>query len=467
MSTIREIVAAHQGGTPIAATIEATLAKLEGDTINAVIRVYRDSALTLAAQVQQRLASGENLPLAGVPVLLKDNLLYTDHPAEACSQILQGFVSTYTGTAVQNLLDAGAIPVGAANMDEFAMGSSNETSIHGPVLNPHDHERIPGGSSGGSAAAVAAGLVPVALGSDTGGSIRQPAALCGCVGSKPSYGAVSRYGLIAFGSSLDQIGPLTQNAADARLVQSVLSGHDPRDSTSLPRDWAFSADSKDYWSGKKIGVIQTHRDGAHPSVQAALDAAQTAITAAGASIVPIELPHEHAAVATYYIIGTGEASSNLSRFDGVHYGYRAKNPSDLDELYCKSRGEGFGPEVQRRIMLGTFVLSAGYADAYYKKAQKVRRLIANDFAQAFESCDLLLGPTSMTTAFKAGEKTDPLQMYLSDVCTISANLAGIPALSLPWGADEAGLPIGLQLLAPFAADDLLLAGAEALEALAP
>jgi aspartyl-tRNA(Asn)/glutamyl-tRNA(Gln) amidotransferase subunit A len=353
------------------------------------------------------------------------------------------------------------------------MGSSNETSAYGPVRHPRDPARAPGGSSGGSAAAVAAGLVPLALGSDTGGSIRQPASLCGVVGLKPTYGCVSRYGLIAFGSSLDQIGPLAADVGDAALCLEAMAGHDGFDSTSATRDPAgLAAAGADPQApaalkGLRVGFVPAHAEGLAPGVAKRLDEAKRRLAAAGATLVPVALPHEKFAVAVYYVIATGEASSNLSRMDGVRFGHRAAAPESLGALYGRSRAEGFGWEAKRRIMLGTYVLSTGYYDAYYKKAQQVRRLICRDYEQAFAGCDVLLGPASPTTAFKIGEKmADPLQMYLSDIFTLATNLAGVPAISVPFGADEQGLPVGMQLQARQWDDARLLRVAAGLERLA-
>ncbi len=357
-------------------------------------------------------------------------------------------------------------------MDEPIANSSNENSAYGPVRNPHDPTRIPGGSSGGSAAAVAAGIAPLALGSDTGGSIRQPAALCGCVGLKPTYGMVSRYGLIAFGSSLDQIGPLARDVRDAALCLDAMAGGDDHDSTAATRTHVplapqLTGDARAALKGLRVGYVAAHVDGLQPAVATRLEAAKSALTAAGATLVPVTMPHERFAIAVYYIIATGEASSNLSRFDGVRFGHRAKDPQTLGDLYARSRAEGFGTEVKRRIMLGTYVLSSGYYDAYYKKAQQVRRKICDDYAAVFAQCDVLLGPTSPTTAFTAGEKTaDPLTMYLSDIFTIATNLAGVPAISIPFGTDAKGLPIGLQLQAAQWGEPVLLRAAAGLEALA-
>ncbi|TVR12206.1 MAG: Asp-tRNA(Asn)/Glu-tRNA(Gln) amidotransferase subunit GatA [Planctomycetota bacterium] len=453
-------------GTSCATLITEACTRAEADNSGAVVRVLNERALAQATAHDQRRASGDQRPLDGVPVLIKDNLCLAETAVTAASRILEGWHAPYTATAVQRLEDAGAIVIGACNMDEFAMGSSNETSVYGPVANPHDPQRVPGGSSGGSAAAVASGLAPVALGSDTGGSIRQPASLCGCVGFKPSYGRVSRYGLIAFGSSLDQIGPLTTCVNDAALISQIMAGHDPLDSTVVERDPQEVLVEPGDLTGLRIGWIPSHSEGCDPAVQQALQAARTACEQAGATVVEVALPHEQYAVATYYIIATGEASSNLSRYDGVHYGRRSDGCNSLDEVYAKSRSQGFGAEVQRRIMLGSYVLSAGYYDAYYKRAQQVRALIINDFREAFQHCDVIIGPTSPTVAFARGEKTrDPVSMYLSDIYTIAANLAGIPAISIPGGADQQGLPIGVHLQAPSWHEGRLLRVAQALETL--
>ncbi|NRA40521.1 MAG: Asp-tRNA(Asn)/Glu-tRNA(Gln) amidotransferase subunit GatA, partial [Planctomycetes bacterium] len=420
--------------------------------------------------VNQRIAAGENLPMAGVPILIKDNLCFKDHLTTSCSKILDGFVAPYTATAVKRLQDAGAVVIGHTNMDEFAMGSSNETSFYGQVKNPHDHERIPGGSSGGSAASVASGISPLALGSDTGGSIRQPASLCGCIGFKPTYGHVSRYGLMAFASSLDQIGPFATTVADAALCTDVMSGHDPLDSSSSKKvqasalDAVLAADTAQL-KGLKIGYISEHAEQNSGESAAALEQAKKTLTDAGAELVPVSLPHEKYAVAIYYIIATGEASSNLSRYDGIHYGLRADDP-ELVNIYDKTRGAGFGNEVKRRIMLGTYVLSAKAFGKYYKKAMKVRKLMCNDFEKAFIECDMILDLVSPSTAFKHGERMDdPIQMYLSDVYTIATNLAGIPGISLPHSKDSNGLPIGLQLQAPQWHDEKLFSVAATLEKL--
>jgi len=459
--TALAIAAAVNAGSSARVAVEASLAACEADTLNAVIRVHRDRALAAADAVDARIRAGERLPLAGVPIAVKDNICITGLPATACSRILKGYIAPYTATAVARLEAAGCVVVAQTNMDEFAFGSSNETSCYGPARNPVDPTRVPGGSSGGSAAVVAAGYVPVSLGSDTGGSIRQPASLCGSVGLKPTYGRVSRYGLIAYGSSLDQIGPFANNAADAEAVLRAMAGADPLDSTSAAQQMEPTR-AGDALRGARIGWVEAHTEGLQAEVRAALDATKARLQAAGATLVPVTLPHERFAVSAYYIIGTGEASSNLSRMDGIRFGHRAE-AADLRQIYGKSRAEGFGAEAKRRIMLGTYVLSTGYYDAYYKKAQQVRRLICQDYEQAFTTCDAILGPVSPTTAFKLGEKlSDPLQMYLSDIFTIATNLAGVPGISIPVAQDAQGLPIGMQLQGPMFSDVRLLAMARAL-----
>ncbi len=392
---------------------------------------------------------GKAGPLTGLGIALKDNMITQDLPTTCSARLLEGFVSPTDGTIAAKLKEAGSVVMGKTNMDEFAMGSSTENSATEATRNPWDLNRAPGGSSGGSAAAVAADLCLAALGSDTGGSIRQPASLCGVVGMKPTYGRVSRYGLVAFASSLDQIGPLTKDVEDAALLLNAVSGNDPLDSTSSKREAPDFMDGlKDGVAGMRIGVPKEYFiDGTDPAVLTAVQSAIQQMTKLGAEIVEISLPHTPYAVSTYYLIATAEASSNLARFDGVRYGNRVDNGGDLLAMYMATREAGFGPEVKRRIMLGTYALSAGYYDAYYKKAQQVRSLIAQDLTEAFEQVDVLLTPTSPTGAFKLGERTaDPLKMYLSDIYTISANLAGVPAISQPCGLDGNGVPIGLQFI---------------------
>ncbi|OYT72561.1 MAG: Asp-tRNA(Asn)/Glu-tRNA(Gln) amidotransferase GatCAB subunit A [Chloracidobacterium sp. CP2_5A] len=424
--------------------------------LNALLSALPDRALKQAAATDARLAAGEPLrPLEGVPVVIKDNQCLAGTRVTCASKMLANYTATYTATAVARLEAAGAVIVGKANMDEFAMGSSNENSAFGPVRHPLDPNRVPGGSSGGSAAAVAAGMCLAATGSDTGGSIRQPAAFCGVVGVKPTYGRVSRYGLVAFGSSLDQIGPLTRTVRDAARMLGVMAGHDDRDATSslhpVPDYLAeLAADGDGGLHGWRIGVArEAFGAGLDAEVERAVRDALSVYERLGATLAEVSLPRLGYAIADYYIIATAEASANLARFDGVRYGYRAPDVTTVHDLYALSREQGFGPEVKRRILLGTYALSSGYYDAYYLKAQKVRALLRRDFDRAFEQCDILVTPTAPTPAFKLGEKTsDPLQMYLSDIYTVTLNLAGVPGMSLPCGKSGEGLPIGLQLVAP-------------------
>jgi aspartyl-tRNA(Asn)/glutamyl-tRNA(Gln) amidotransferase subunit A len=410
-----------------------------------------------------------SLPLGGIPVAIKDVINVEGEPCTCASKILQGYTAPYDATVIQKLRAAGAIPFGRTNMDEFAMGSSTENSAIQITRNPRDPERIPGGSSGGSAAVVAADEALASLGSDTGGSIRQPAALCGCVGLKPSYGRVSRYGLVAFASSLDQIGPFTHTVEDAALVLQAIAGHDPLDSTSLDVPVPdYSAQLNDGVKGMRLGVPEEYFvDGMDPQVATRVREAIEVYRGLGAEIVEVSLPHTKYAVADYYIIATAEASANLARFDGVRYGQRAEAPRDLADHYGRTRGEGFGKEVKRRIILGTYVLSSGYYDAFYLRAQKVRTLIRRDFEEAFQKCDGLLSPTSPVPAFKIGERmSDPLQMYLADIFTIAANLAGICGISIPCGeveTDGKQLPVGLQIMAPAFEEARLLRIARAYE----
>ncbi|MHC5061087.1 MAG: Asp-tRNA(Asn)/Glu-tRNA(Gln) amidotransferase subunit GatA [Planctomycetota bacterium] len=432
------------------------------DKVGAYISTYKDLALETAQAIDSKIATGESAGLlAGVPVAIKDNMC-TDFGATTCaSKILENFSAPYNAHVVEKLRAADAVIIGKTNLDEFAMGSSTENSGLRQTFNPWDTTTVPGGSSGGSAAAVAARMCMAALGSDTGGSIRQPAGFCGVVGLKPTYGRVSRYGLVAFGSSLDQIGPVTQDVTDAALMMNVIAGHDKRDSTSVNEDTApvcdYLENIDDQVKGLKIAIVPQFNAGAADDVQDSLKRALDVYKDLGAEIVEVQMPHLEYAIAAYYIIATAEASSNLARYDGVHYGHRTDNPADYVEVYSKSRAEGFGTEVKRRIMLGTYALSSGYYDAFYLKALKVRNLIRADFEKAFEKADCIVTPTSPTTAFKVGEKTeDPLQMYLADIYTIGANLAGLGAISIPSGFDKAELPIGLQILTPAFTEDKLL-----------
>ncbi|RMG90818.1 MAG: Asp-tRNA(Asn)/Glu-tRNA(Gln) amidotransferase subunit GatA [Candidatus Dadabacteria bacterium] len=432
--------------------------------LNAYITVTPDLALEMARAADARIRAGEAGPLTGIPVGLKDLLVTQGVRTTCASRILENFVPPYDGTAVARLREAGAVFLGKLNLDEFAMGSSNETSAFGPVRNPWDPERVPGGSSGGSAAAVAAGLAAATLGSDTGGSIRQPAALCGVVGLKPTYGRVSRYGLVAFASSLDQIGPLTWEVADAAWLFQAIAGHDPLDSTSIDRPVPDLAALEPDVKGLRVGVPREYFiEGLDPEVEAAVRRAIGVLEAQGAEVREVSLPHTEYAVATYYLIAPAEASSNLARYDGVKYGLRVPG-EDLIDTYRKTRAAGFGAEVKRRIMLGTYALSAGYYDAYYLKAQRVRARIAEDFRRAFAEVDVIACPTTPTPAFRLGEKVDdPLQMYLNDIFTIPANLAGLPGISVPCGVTEAGLPVGFQLLAGAFEEETLLRAAYAYE----
>ena len=436
--------------------------------IHAFNLVTRDAARAQATAIDQRVASGEDPGLlAGVPVALKDNLCTRGVPTTCSSRILDGWRPPYDATVVTRLREAGAVTVGKTNMDEFAMGSSTESSAFGPTRNPHDTSRVPGGSSGGSAAAVAAGFAPVALGSDTGGSIRQPAALCGVVGMKPTYGTVSRYGLVAFASSLDQIGPLTTTVADAALVFDVIGGHDPADSTSLDRPAPRVLSVLDEGiQGMTVGVLTEFLEDADADVVARTRQAAEACVAAGARVEEISVPEVRLGLSAYYLIAPAEASSNLARYDGVRFGLRV-DAEDTTAMNTATRSVGFGAEVKRRIMLGTYALSAGYMDAYYGQALRVRTKIIEGFARAYRRCDVLLGPTTPSTAFPIGAKVgDPMTMYLSDVCTIPTNLAGHPAISIPFGSGDDGLPVGVQLLAPALAENTLLRAAAVIEAAA-
>ena len=428
------------------------------NTLNSFITVSETEALQQARQADQRLKAGNGTTLTGIPVAQKD-IFCTNGVLTTCgSRMLENFVAPYNATVIDKFNAAGAVMLGKTNMDEFAMGSSNETSYYGPVRNPWNAETVPGGSSGGSAAAVAARLVPAASGTDTGGSIRQPAALCGITGLKPTYGRVSRYGMIAFASSLDQGGPLAQTAEDAAILLNTMAGFDSRDSTSIDEAVPdYTATLNDAIKGLKIGLPKEYFDaGLDAAVGEKVETAIEEYKKLGAEIVEISLPNSHLAVPAYYVVAPAECSSNLSRYDGVRFGHRCEAPTDLEDLYKRSRGEGFGPEVKRRIMIGTYALSAGYYDAYYLKAQKVRRLISEDFKQAFEQVDVIMGPTSPSVAFKLGEKKDdPITMYLSDIYTIAANLAGLPGISIPAGFVN-DLPVGLQIIGNYFAEARLL-----------
>ena len=426
--------------------------------LNSFITVTAEQAQAQAVAADARLANGSAGPLTGIPYAHKD-IFCTDGVKTSCgSKILDNFIAPYDATVTTRFKAAGMVMLGKTNMDEFAMGSSNETSFYGPVKNPWDTKAVPGGSSGGSAAAVAARLTPVATGTDTGGSIRQPAALCNLTGIKPTYGRVSRYGMIAFASSLDQGGPLTRSAADAALLLGAMAGFDARDSTSVDVPVPdYSATLGDSIKGLKIGLPKEYfGEGLDPRVGQAIEAAIAEYKKLGAEIIEISLPNTNLAVPTYYVVAPAECSSNLSRFDGVRFGHRCEKPKDLEDLYKRSRGEGFGAEVKRRIMIGTYALSAGYYDAYYLKAQQLRRLISEDFKQAFEKVDVIMGPTSPTVAFNIGEKVnDPVTMYLSDIYTIAVNLAGLPGMSIPAGFVD-GRPVGLQVIGNYFAEARLL-----------
>ncbi len=457
-------------------TVRAALNLAHNDNLNALLLV-RDEALTDAKNIDAKIARGEDAgPLAGVPVVIKDNMCMTGTRTTAGSKILENFVAPYTATAVQRLQAAGAVIIGKSNLDEFAMGSSGENSAYGPTLNPHDTSRVPGGSSSGSAAVVAANMVSVSLGSDTGGSIRLPASFCGVLGLKPTYGRVSRYGLVAFASSLDQIGAFTRSSLDLALTLDAICGHDAMDSTSLTAGSNFVAALDDGVSGLRVGLVtEALGAGNNASVLGAIEAARKTLSDLGATVKEVSLPSLASGLAAYYLICCPEASSNLARFDGMVYSHRAvaqnAEAMNLENTMMRSRGEAFGPEVRRRILMGTYALSKGYYDAYYSKALTVRALIAQDFARVFENVDVLMLPTAPTPAFQLGEKTnDPMGMYLSDIDTVTVNLAGLPGLSLPFGFDDAGqysqsrgLPVGVQFVAPAMQDERLLTVARALE----
>ncbi len=452
----------RSGAVSAVAVAESVLGRIQAvdGAVGAYIDVWGDHALSMAAKVDRRVKNGEDPgPLAGVPVGLKDNLCTSYGTTTCASKILKGFESPYDATVVCRLRDAGAVFLGKLNMDEFAMGSSTENSSIQKTRNPWDLGRVPGGSSGGAAASVAAELATITIGSDTGGSIRQPAAFCGCLGMKPTYGRVSRYGLIAFASSLDQIGPFTKNAEDMAIAMNVVSGHDPLDATSaaLPVP-DYTTFLKNDLAGLTIGLPKEfYSDALGGPMRESIMRAVDVLKGLGAKVTEVSLPHTDYGIAVYYLIATAEASANLARFDGVRYGYRDPSATTVEEMYRGTKTGGFGPEVKRRIMLGTYALSSGYYDAYYLKAQKVRALIRRDFDEAFAQCDLIITPTTPTPAFKFGEKTDdPLQMYLSDIYTNSVNLAGVPGLSVPCGLIDGKLPAGMQIIGkPFSEDTLI------------
>ena len=440
---------------------KAFLARIEAlnGKLNAFITVDAEKSLSQARSADALIVQGKARPLTGIPVAHKDIFVARDWLTTCGSKILSNFVSPYDAHLIERFNGAGAVLLGKTNMDEFAMGSSSESSFYGPVKNPWNPDCVPGGSSGGSAAAVAARMAPAATGTDTGGSIRQPAALSGICGMKPTYGLVSRYGMIAFASSLDQAGPFAKSAEDLAMLLDVMAGFDDRDSTSIKRDAEnYARDLEKPLAGVRVGVPKEHfGEGLAPDVRKAVDEALAQLGKLGAKRIDVELPNSGLSVPAYYVIAPAEASSNLSRFDGTRYGYRAKHYTDLADMYRRTRAEGFGPEVRRRILIGTYVLSHGYYDAYYLKAQKVRRLIANDFVEAFKRCDVVIGPTSPTVAFKLGAKTsDPVQMYLNDIYTIPANLAGLPAASIPCGFGAGGLPVGLHLVGNYFAEAKIL-----------
>jgi aspartyl-tRNA(Asn)/glutamyl-tRNA(Gln) amidotransferase subunit A len=446
---------------------QAFLSRIEAArSLNAFISVFNKTAIERASEVDRRIAAGTASELAGMVLGVKDLIVFKGAPTTCGSRILSNFMSPYDACVVEKLAERDVVFIGKTNMDEFAMGSSSESSCFGPVRNPRDRERVAGGSSGGSAAAVAGDLCTAALGSDTGGSIRQPAAFCGVVGLKPTYGRVSRFGLVAYASSLDQIGPISKSVDDVALLLNAIAGHDERDSTSaaMPVE-DYTRYLKRDVKGLKIGLPKEYyADGLDPEMETPIRAQIQRLADAGAEIIDVSLPHTEYTIAAYYIIATAEASSNLARYDGVRYGLRADGVHSLEEMYINSRTQGFGSEVKRRIMLGTYVLSSGYYDAYYRKAQKVRTLVKRDFEAVFAQVDCLLTPVAPTTAFRLGEKVDdPLAMYLSDVYTVSCNLAGLPGLSLPCGTDGVGLPVGLQLLAKPFAEGVLIQVADFLE----
>ncbi len=450
MSIVELAAGLHQGEFSSEELTRSLLARIKNldPQLNSLVTLAEEQAIDQARNADQRLAGGDATTLTGIPVIQKD-IFCTQGVKTSCgSRMLDNFISPYDATVVEKLNQAGSVMLGKANMDEFAMGSSNETSFYGPVKNPWNPETVPGGSSGGSAAAVAARFAPFATGTDTGGSIRQPTALCGITGLKPTYGRVSRYGMIAFASSLDQAGPMTRSAEDAAIVLGAMAGFDVRDSTSIDKPVPdYRANLNDDIRGLRVGLPKQYfTEGLDSGVGDRIADAIDVYKKLGVEFVDIDLPNTHLAVPVYYVVAPAECSSNLSRFDGVRFGYRCENPKDLEDLYKRSRGEGFGAEVQRRIMIGTYALSAGYYDAYYLKSQQIRRLIRDDFVRAFEKVDVIMSPTSPTVAFKLGEKTaDPVSMYLSDIDTIAVNLAGLPGMSIPAGFAH-DLPVGLQII---------------------
>lgn len=469
-ATSSELLGRLQRGDVTSADVTAACLELidaRDNEVEAFLCIERDNALRQAEQIDAKRRSGQSIgKLGGLPIAVKDILCTKGRPTTCASRMLQNFVPPYDAHVITRLQEEDGVIIGRTNLDEFAMGSSNENSAFQLTRNPHDPERTPGGSSGGSAAAVAAGMAPIAVGTDTGGSIRQPAGFCGVIGVKPTYGRVSRYGLVAFASSLDQVGTLANDVAGAALLLEAIAGHDPRDSTSVDRPVpAYSRSLEEPLSGLTIGIAREHfAAGLDAEVEATVRGAVDVYKSLGAQVKEISLPHSRYAVATYYVIAPSEASSNLARYDGVHYGFRAEKFDNMIDMYARTRGEGFGDEVKRRIMVGTYALSAGYYDQYYLKALKVRRLIREDFDRAFGEVDVIASPVSPTPAFKIGELVDdPLAMYLQDLYTLSANLAGIPGIAIPSGKSSGGLPIGLQLLAPFFEEERLLRAARMLE----
>ena len=465
MTAVQLSAAIKEGKITVADAVEASLAavKASEESIHAFLLVDEKGARARAAEVQKKIDAGELTgPLAGVPIAVKDNICTKGLATTCASKILQNFVPTYDAEVITRLEEAGAVIIGKTNMDEFAMGSTTETSAYGVTKNPWNTEHVPGGSSGGSCAAVAAGEVPMALGSDTGGSIRQPSSFCGVTGMKPTYGTVSRYGLIAYGSSLDQIGPVAKDVTDCAALLQTVASYDAKDATSMKRDdYDFMSALKEDVSDLKIGIPNScFGEGLDPQVKESILKAADVLKARGAEVEYFDLDLIDYAIPAYYVIASAEASSNLERFDGVKYGFRAKEYEGLHDMYKKSRSEGFGAEVQRRIMLGTYVLSSGYYDAYYKKARAAQRKIREEFANAFEKCDVILTPVAPTTAYEIGSKTtNPLEMYAGDICTVSVNIAGLPGLVQPCGFDENHMPVGMQLIGPrFGEQTLLNAG---------